>query len=284
MRRAVWLHAAEMLMTVVFIVVGALAATGNLGNDKNALEPTEGYYLALQPQTWVWGVFVAFWIMLLAGTAVAIRTAYKSDAISYVLMPCYSVILALGLWVAAVITWLYDSTHIAAFVLVLLAALLFHFAMYRMYATQCQVPPTMVYVFWIGAIAFAAGWSIYVATFLLDAVLTAQEIDGFVPEQTSGATILAAVILTAFASIWAFTYYSFIYAGVVIIGVAASLGGNLDRGKGIRNDLSSTLVVSIVLLGLIWLLSFYKRTISKARHDGGSIFVGCRRPVQSKAV
>lgn len=284
MKRAVWLHAAELLMTILFIVVGSLAATGNLGNDRDALRPLEGYYIGLRPQTWVWAFFVVFWVMLVAGTAVAIRTAYRSNAINYVLMPCYSVIIALAFWVAAVFLWLYDSSHIGAFVLVLLAALLLHFAMHRMYATQCQVPPTLVYVFWIGAIAFGAGWSIYVATFLFDTVLTAQELSMFVPEETSGSAILAAVFLAVFAVVWSFTYYSFIYAGIVAIGVGASLGGNLDRGKGVSNDLSITLIVALVLLGLIWLFSFYKRVISKAYHDGGMIFVGHRGPVQTKSV
>ncbi|MBB20895.1 MAG: hypothetical protein CMP20_15785 [Rickettsiales bacterium] len=284
MNRAVWLHAAEMLMTVLFIVVGALAASGSLGNDKNALQPTDGYYVALEPQTWVWGLFVFFWIMLLAGTAVAIGTAYRSDAISYVLMPCYSVILALGLWVGAIFAWIYDSTHITAFALVLVAALLFHYAMYRMYATQCQVPPTKVYVFWIGSIAFAAGWSIYVATFLFDTVLTAQELSGFQPEQTYGSFWLALVFFVIFAAGWSFTFYSFIYAGAVAIGIGASLGGNLDRGKGVGNDLSIVLIIALVLLGKIWILSFYKRFISKAYHDGGMIFVGHRRPKDSKSV
>jgi hypothetical protein len=284
MKRAVWLHVAELLMTVLFVVVGGLAAAGKLGNNKNALQPTDGYYVALEPQTWVWGLFVGLWIMLLAGTTVAIQTAYRSDAVSYVLMPCYSIILALAFWVGAVFGWIYDSTHITAFACVLTAALLLHFAMYRLYATQCQVPSTPVYVFWIGAVAFAAGWSIYVATFLFDTVLTAQELDGFLPQETEGSFWLALAFFVGLTSIWSFTFYSFIYAAVVAIGVGASLGGNLDRGKGVDDDLSIVLIVALVLLGKIFILSFYKRVISKAYHDGGMMFVGHRRPIETKSV
>ena len=276
MRRATWLHMSELVATILLIIVGSLAATGNLGNGKDANDPNAGYYIGLEPQSWVQAFHIVFWIMLFAGTSVAIRTAYRSPAVSYVLVPCYSVILGILLWAGAVFAWIYESTHIAAFVLVLVAALLFHFAMHRLYATHCQVPSTMVYAFWISAVAFAAGWSLYVATFLFDTVLTAQELDLYLPGQTAGSVILAAIFLGAFATIWSLNYYSFIYAGIVAIGAGASLGGNLDRGKGVGNDLSITLIITIILLGIVWLLSFYKRIISNACQDGGMMFVGSR--------
>lgn len=276
MKRAMRIHLAEMLASLLLIVVGGLAATSNLGNGKDALDPISGYYIGLEPQTWVWAFHIVFWIMLLIGSAVAFRSAYRSPAIQYVMWPMYCVLLGTLFWVAAVFAWMYDLSHWAAFALLFMATLLYHNAMFRLYASGTQVPPTLIYVFWIGSVAFASGWTLYVFTFVFDTALTGQEVDFFKPSDTTGSAILAGIFLMGFASFTALNNYSFIYACIVAVGAGASLGGNLDRGKGVGDILSIILIITVALHGIVWLLSFYKRVISRAAHDGGMMFVGRR--------
>jgi hypothetical protein len=283
MKRATRIHIAELFATTLLIIVGALAATGNLRSGVDALDPLSGYYVGLRPQTWVWAFHIVFWVMLLAGSGVALRSAYRSPAIQYAIWPMWSVLLGTLLWTGAVFAWIYDFSHWGAFVLLILAAAVYHYAMHKLYATGTQVPPTIIYIFWIGAVAFAAGWTLVNAVFVFDTALTGTEVSLFLPEDTRGSAILAGVFFLGFASFWALNYYSFIYAGIVAIFCGAVLGGNLDRGKPVSDDLSIVLITTIVLHGLVWFLSFYKRIISKAYHDGGMMFVGPRFVEPEKA-
>lgn len=284
MSRASRIHIAELLAATLLIIVGSLAATGNLGNGLDALDPLSGYYVGLRPQSWVWAFHIVFWIMLVFGSGVALRSAYRSPAVQYVIWPMYCVVIATLIWTAAVFAWIYDLSHWAAFALLIVAAALYHYAMHKLYATGTQVPPTIIYIFWIGSVAFAAGWTLVNAVFVFDTALTGQEVDLFLPEQTDGSAILAGVFFLGFASFWALNYFSFIYAGIIAIFCGAALGGNLDRGKSAGDVLSIILIITISLHGLVWLLSFYKRIISKAYHDGGMMFVGPRFVEPEKTV
>ncbi len=254
-----WYGIAAVFLAL-FVILAALAATGVLRSHETPLsiiDPARTLYT--RPQEWVWAVgFLGMWVWLAGGLAVGASVAYKTPCVEYVMRGMRDLTIALAFWSAAVIAWMFESTAIAATVLLFVALLLHTRITFSLYIGK-QIPPYRVVFFWISANAFAAGWALIVTTFSLEVAIGTNS-------QTN-ALIVILVMFLLFGSYVALWNLSLAYLLMPIIAIAtfASLGSSSTVGVAV--------LITLIVWVLIALISFWFRYVKSSGTAGRALYI-----------
>ncbi len=250
------------VMLALFGILAALAATEVLRSGEtplSILSATEKRYA--EPAQWVWAVgFLLMWLWLAGGLAVGASIAYRTHGVEYVMRGMRTLAIALAFWSAAVVSWMYEETAIAATVLLFVALLLLTVNTFSLYLGK-QIPPYRVVAFWISGMAFAAGWTLVATVFSLEVAVGSSS-------QTSIIVIISVMFLL-FGTLVGLRNLSipFLLMPIIAISTFSELGAS--SGVGI------VFLITLIVWGIVALVSLWMRyfTSDDNGNDGRTLYI-----------